>query len=214
MTIFQILSYINKISLILFFIILAFLGYQFYLLKKEISSTIKEKPIIPDFSDNIQANINYTPLKQKEDIDKIIFKKKSSIFIYGGILAIITFFIFLILSFRINKQSTIDYSQINNNVITPTIKETFVAQISPTLEISESTILTPTDIISIIPTNESVVISSVITSTITPTEEQIYLSSPTIQPTVISQLPISGFFDKSLFLMGSAFFLIVFSLVF
>lgn len=213
MTIFQILSYINKISLILFFIILIFLGYQFYLLKKEISSTIKEKPILPDFNDNIKTNINYTPLKQEEDVNKIIFKKKSSIFIYGGILAIITFFIFLILSFRINKQSKIDYSQINNNVITPTIKETFVVQISPTLEPSENIILTPTDIVSITPTTEPIAVSSIITSTITPTEEKNDLS-PTIQPTVISKLPISGFFDKSLFLIGSAFFLIIFSLVF
>lgn len=213
MTIFQILSYINKISLILFFIILIFLGYQFYLLKKEISSTIKEKPILPDFNDNIKTNINYTPLKQEEDVNKIIFKKKSSIFIYGGILAIITFFIFLILSFRINKQSKIDYSQINNNVITPTIKETFVVQISPTLEPSENIILTPIDIVSITPTTEPIAVSSIITSTITPTEEKNDLS-PTIQPTVISKLPISGFFDKSLFLIGSAFFLIIFSLVF
>lgn len=213
MTIFQILSYINKISLILFFIILIFLGYQFYLLKKEISSTIKEKPILPDFNDNIKTNINYTPLKQEEDVNKIIFKKKSSIFIYGGILAIITFFIFLILSFRINKQSKINYSQINNNVITPTIKETFVVQISPTLEPSENIILTPTDIVSITPTTEPIAVSSIITSTITPTEEKNDLS-PTIQPTVISKLPISGFFDKSLFLIGSAFFLIIFSLVF
>lgn len=211
MTIFQILSYINKISLILFFIILIFLGYQFYLLKKEISSTIKEKPIIPDFNDNIQANINYTPLKQEENINKIIFKKKSSIFIYGGILAIITFFIFLILSFRITKQPSINYSQINNNIITPTIKEFFINKISPTLEPSENIILTPTNTVLITPTNEPIVISSIITPTITPTEKQI---SPTTQPTTITQLPISGFFDKSLFFMSSAFFLIVFSLVF
>ncbi|GIW64970.1 MAG: hypothetical protein KatS3mg092_0903 [Patescibacteria group bacterium] len=111
----------------------------------------------------------------------------------------------MILSFRINKQSKIDYSQINNNVITPTIKETFVVQISPTLEPSENIILTPTDIVSITPTTEPIAVSSIITSTITPTEEKNDLS-PTIQPTVISKLPISGFFDKSLFLIGSAFF--------
>ena len=55
---FTILSYLNKISLLAFFITAGFLFYQVYLLKKE-STPKAGKPVIPDFDENIKVAHKY-----------------------------------------------------------------------------------------------------------------------------------------------------------
>lgn len=72
MDIINLLSSLNKISLIAFLITAGFIVYQFYLFKKEISAD-KNKPNIPDFKEKISP-INYTEVvisdQKKEPIKK------------------------------------------------------------------------------------------------------------------------------------------------
>ncbi len=63
MDIFNILGYINKLSLLAFVVTLGILLYQFYLLRKD-SSHSKEAPVIPDFNESaaVAPTVNYTKL--------------------------------------------------------------------------------------------------------------------------------------------------------
>ena len=63
MDIFNILGYINKLSLLAFVVTLGILLYQFYLLIKD-SSHSKEAPVIPDFNESaaVAPTVNYTKL--------------------------------------------------------------------------------------------------------------------------------------------------------
>lgn len=220
MSIFDVLNYINKISLLVFFITLGFLGYQFYLFKKDVFNLKKENPIIPDFQENIDANINFTPLKKIEDKEeKILFEKRSPFFIYGGVLAIITFLIFLFLSFKTTSQNQkISFNQelsptptlyVNQyQSLTPTISQDQNITLTPTQEITPTEdIPTPTQDIPT-PTQEIIIASP---TTVEPTE---IFFSPTSAPTSITQLPITGEFDKSILMFGSALLMILLALIF
>lgn len=91
MDLFSLLSYLNKISLIAFFLTACALFYQFYLLKKE--NTKKEIPIIPDFY--VRTAIPqpkkiipyYTPLPRR------LFKKRNFVFNWQRFILIILFLI-------------------------------------------------------------------------------------------------------------------------
>src|SRR3989339_1256136 len=68
MDIFSILGYLNKFSLIAFFITFLVLGYQIYLLKKD-SSLNNSNPIIPDFKEGLKVpSLNYTEIKPEKPI--------------------------------------------------------------------------------------------------------------------------------------------------
>jgi len=79
---------INKISLLAFFITLGFLGYEFYLFKKEKES--KSKPIVPNFNENLTLN-NTTDTNNffRQNKPKKIFKTNPLILIILLILLLI-----------------------------------------------------------------------------------------------------------------------------
>ncbi|GAB4219083.1 MAG: hypothetical protein Fur009_3460 [Candidatus Microgenomates bacterium] len=213
MIILQFLGYINKISLLIFFITLGFLGYQFYLFKKDLSELDKKDPNIPEFSENIDAGINFTPLKNYQDENrKIIIEKRSPFFLYGGVLALITFLIFIVISFKTNNNNQqISFNQ--DLSPTPTVFMTNKYQsLSPT--INESQEITPTQ--EILPTSTTIPTPSkeIILASPTIVEPTEILSTPTTIPTTITQLPVTGIFDKSIFMFGSALTMILFSLIF
>ena len=62
MDIFNLLSYINKVSLLAFFVTILVVAYQIHVLKKE--KTKEKAPSIPDFKDIGKSNevVNYTRL--------------------------------------------------------------------------------------------------------------------------------------------------------
>lgn len=216
MTILQFLGYINKISLVIFFITLGFLGYQFYLFKKDLSNLERKDPEIPEFSENIDAGINFTPLKNYQDEGrKIIIEKRSPFFLYGGVLALVTFLIFIVISFKTKSSN----QQISfNQELSPTPSIIINRYQSPSPTIDENQLINPTDFltptlepisptVSLKPTEEIILASP---TTIEPTE---ILSTPTAISGAIAQLPVTGVFDKSIFMFGSALTMILFSLI-
>lgn len=220
MSIFEILLYLNKISLFAFIITLIFLSYQFYLIKKDISLKSKKNPSIPDFNENIKNNLNYTPLinrEEKNSKDQLIFEKKSPFFIYGGILILITLLIFFLLAFIKKERSDnmLINEKLTNNIPTDTIEKkeqtptSFITQVflSPTEKLT-----TPTPIL-------------IITKDLEPSiNQKNSFSEPTITyirqteslnfPTRMQQLPISGITDKNFLIIAPGVFLILFSLFF
>ena len=86
MDIFSLLSYINKVSLLAFFVTTLVVGYQVYILKKE--KTKEQTPTIPDFKDKMNQNevTNYTRLSDS------LIKKDSKLTNYSKLIFIIISF--------------------------------------------------------------------------------------------------------------------------
>ncbi len=221
-----ILSYVNRVSLLFFFVTLLILIYQIYLLKKDLSSHQEEKINIPDFDDNLHIKItNYTRLPDYllESVKKPVLKNNQrsilNIVIVGS-LVVFTFIIFLIA-----KNKTDNLSKNQQRSISPTSaeKSTEVTQYDiPTPTAIRLTIFSPTE--DILPT-----LSASPTESISPTE--IVIATPTMiieevvnesePPTVtnintatqIDNLPITASFNKTFFflLISLTFILLAFS---
>jgi hypothetical protein len=120
MNIFNLIFYVNKISLVLFFVVLGFLVYQFYLLKKEVDLKNNKQPEIPEFNEQSDIKQNYTRLKipyQQESREIKITEKKQAMPIFIALMAI-TLLIFFFTSFQ-NKNSETSLPK-KNYLITPT----------------------------------------------------------------------------------------------
>ncbi|MGB9882939.1 MAG: hypothetical protein ACPLRN_00255 [Microgenomates group bacterium] len=211
MDLLTILSYVNKISLLIFFVTLGILIYQIYLFKKDLSIHENEEINIPDFDENLQIKIaNYTRLPDYllTSIKKpILNNNQKNIFnvTIAGSLVIFTLIIFFILK---NKIDTLVKNQQQNISPTPIKKLNEIAQNNfptPTENISPTEIVSPTEMLTVSPTE-----------TISPTE--IIIASPTINeqninetksitititntPTQIVSLPITATFDKTVFFL-------------
>lgn len=225
MDLLTVLSYINKISLLIFFVIAVILGYQIYLFKKDLTLKKNEENLnIPDFDESLKIETgNYTqlPAYLLESIKKPIYKdnqKSIANIIIASVLLVFTMLVFLIVK---NKTDSLSKSQIKLTLPTPTITSKIIAiNNSPTLEPSVS----PTDYIT--PTEITPTPTDITPTEITPTE--IILASPTepsqsakqptteitITPTQISSLPITGVTDKAVVLFTAAisFILLAFTL--
>jgi len=215
MNIFNLIFYVNKISLVLFFVVLGFLVYQFYLLKKEVDLKNNKQPEIPEFNEQSDIKQNYTRLKipyQQESQEIKITEKKQAMPIFIALMAI-TLLIFFFTSFQ-NKNNETSLTE-KNYLITPT--PTFFSKKTETI---------PTETITRLPDN-SISPTPTIYLTPTSTQQEIVLvnESPTIKPTTtlveekistptsINQLPISGVIDKPFFLFGLAFSMIISALI-
>lgn len=213
MNFFQILTYINKISLITFIIVFVFFIYHIYLFEKDLKSKKQRKLLIPDFNENIKNNINYTPLLNREKKQNIsFFEKKSLFFIYGLVLVLFTFFIFLFIVFKINFKFKNNKNIVRNNnnyqLISPTL--TFLINensLSKQKNINLTPTLTLIPTISLFPTEETILLKI----SISPTKIFYYLTNTPIK---IDQLPISGSIDKTFVLLTPGIILILFSLIF
>ena len=203
MDVFSLLSYINKVSLIAFFVTTIFVGYQIYILKKEKS---KDKtPTIPDFREknNLNTVTNFTNLPSN------LFKKEpiavnysKSIFI---IISLLTLIIVVFVVSLIKKNNT--QPKEASNIIVPTNKPRQDPNLIPT-KIVEPTVVEPT-----------VVEPTAITpTTIEPTEIVIARGpslTPETNPTEIANkpqvLPETGSWEKGLMIVGVAISTIFFS---
>ncbi len=113
---------LNKISLVALFIIICFLSYQIYLLKKETENK-KKKLVIPDF----KASVGSTPFPQSmqavaQEEKKAYTKSSRNPIIVGVILFFIFGIIFIFGMFRSKSESQISDQ---NLIVTPIIN--FVA---------------------------------------------------------------------------------------
>jgi len=215
MDIFSILSYLNKISLLAFVVTAIFLGYQFYLLKKESFTNKNKKPIIPDFNENEKIEIlNYTKLPAEHQPVMKNDNKQAITFVIGAGLLVLTLTVFIILKSKQTKQTQYVYEP------TPTARPVVLISKKPTLKPT----IKPTILVNLSPTEK---ILPSVSPTISPTEVIITLVSPTIispiptekitkelTPTVIASLPTTGIIDQSLIFFGIAFSLIFFAFVF
>lgn len=228
MNVFTFLSYVNKVSLVAFFITTLIVGYQIYILKKEKSK--EQTPTIPDFKEGgtfgMVSNFTSLPssLTQKElkavNYSKMIFP---TISIFTVI--IIVFVVSLIGKNGSQDQALVTPTPFVTRVPTiarsasPTPKP--IAKISPEATLSATLTVTPTAE----PTSSFQALLTASTSpTVVPTEIVLaQASSPTpttnpsdITPTTgaIKVLPETGSLEKGLLIIGVAISTIFFSFFF
>ncbi|PIP63401.1 hypothetical protein CO165_02715 [Candidatus Roizmanbacteria bacterium CG_4_9_14_3_um_filter_33_18] len=205
MDVFSLLSYINKVSLLAFFITVLVVGYQIYILKKEKS---KEKtPTIPDFKErnNFNTVTNFTSLPStltKKELKAVNYSKL--IFL---IISLLTIIIVIVVVSLVKKNSSM---------------------VSPTISVPKNTLIpVPTNIIptNIKPTNmvpTDVKPTNIKPTDITPTTEIILAKETTLthalSPTEVVNkpqvLPETGSWEKGLLIIGVAISTIFFSFLF
>ncbi len=91
----SLISSLNKISLVAFLITLTFIIYQFYQLKKEVS-TKRSKPNIPAFNEKASVAANYTKVLINEKTVASFKKPNRLPLIIGGIFLIVFGIVFFI----------------------------------------------------------------------------------------------------------------------
>jgi len=242
MNIFSLLSYLNKISLVAFFITAGFLVYQVYLLKKG-AVPKSEKPTIPDFNENMKVDVaNYTQLPVKMAAATIPIKKdnKMVLIILSG-LGVLTVALFFILSFRSKPEAPESPVSIQlTSTPKPTFKPRatlpiepttsgqlgFLPSASPSASPTVSPVISPTKAItptSKVTASPSVSPTEVILAVVSPTaalttttsvSPSVSVSGTTATPTTITSLPTTGIVDRGLMLFAIAYLLIFFSFVF
>ena len=221
MDIFSLLSYINKVSLLAFFVTTLVVGYQIYVLKKE--KTKEQTPSIPDFKDKVKSNevVNYTRLPGfliKKDNEPVNYSKL--VFLIISLLTIMVVIFVLIL---IKQNSSLR----NEALISPTTVVLPTPTIKPTITLSPSPIvaLSPSPIVSLslspaVSSSEALIVS------LSPTPTEIILAqTPSLTPTSLNNtsltqgatnsklrtLPETGSIEKGFFIIGVAISAIFFS---
>jgi len=203
MDVFSLLSYINKVSLMAFFVTTIFVGYQIYILKKEKN---KDKtPTIPDFREknNLNTVTNFTnlpPYLFKKETIAVNYSK--SIFI---IISLLTLIIVVFVVSLIKKNNT--QPKEASNIIVPTNKPRQDPNLIPT-KIVEPTVVEPT-----------VVEPTAITPTIIEPTEIVIARGPSLTPEtnpteVVDKpqvLPETGSWEKGLVIVGIAILTVFFS---
>lgn len=216
MDVFSLLSYINKVSLLAFFITTVVVGYQIYLIKKE--KTKEQAPKIPDFKEKTNFNVvaNYTSLPNsltKKELKKVNYSKL--VFL---IISLLTIIVIIVVISLVNKNSpNNNQAKINpQNIISPT-----QAVVTLTTPLPTVTPIIPTA--TIMPTKSPDINPTIVNPTTSPTEI-ILAKSPTMTPVVNATttvevnkpqvLPETGNLGKGLLLFGVAISTIFFSFLF
>ncbi len=194
MELFSLLIYLNRISLVIFFILIIFISYQFYLLKKETKNK-QEKIEIPEFKEEDYKEIkNYTSFSQTLNKDKLSNKENSFFLIILIFLSLVAVVLFILINEKLKsleKEKIIDLKEtisptiVSKDISKITEKETEVNQYSDSL--SPSPTITPSLFLSLSPTfslspSPSLTISLLLTKELeaSPTSLPISLSpSPT-----------------------------------
>ncbi|MFA6017320.1 MAG: hypothetical protein WC744_04515 [Patescibacteria group bacterium] len=235
MDVFSLLSYINKVSLLAFFITTLVVGYQIYLIKKE--KTKEQAPKIPDFKEKTNFNVvaNYTSLPNsltKKELKKVNYSKLVFLIISLLTIMVIIFAISLVSKNNANNNQ----AKVNpQNIITPTpaiIDRTreqltsapkVIITLQPTATpIVPTATIEPTKNPGISPTSGS--IGGPDTNLVISPTEIILAKSPTTTPVVNATttaevnkpqvLPETGNLGKGLLLFGVAISTIFFSFLF
>lgn len=239
MNIFILLSYINKVSLLAFFVTTLVVAYQIYIIKKE--KTKEKAPSIPDFKDIDKSNevVNYTRLSGS------LIKKNNEPANYSKlvflIISLLTIMVVIFVLILVKKNSSLrNEASVSPTIVvlrTPTLKPTCTGQacltptkaptVRPTVVLSPS--LTPTPSPTDAPMSSLPAASSsptlIVSLSPSPTEiilAQILSLTPTISLTNTSPtqgiinskpqtLPETGSIEKGLLIIGVAISAIFFS---
>jgi hypothetical protein len=216
MDIFSLLSYINKVSLLAFFVTIVVVGYQIYVLKKE--KTNEKAPAIPDFKEGIKSNevANYTSLpgsltknnNKPVNYSRLIFL---TIFLLTAVVVVFV----LILAKKNNRPLNTETTPpiIANNTTpavtvtspTPTLSPTLALSPAPTVILSVSPTINPSPTEISIPTPTEIILAKA--PSLTPTE-MITVSN---EASKIQTLPETGSIQKGLLIIGVAISTIFFS---
>lgn len=223
MNVFTFLSYVNKVSLIAFFVTTLIVGYQIYILKKEKSK--EQAPTIPDFKEGgtFGTVANFTSLPSsltKKELKAVNYSKMIFPIISIFTVIIIVFVVSLIGKSGSSDQALVTPAPIKRSA-SPTPKPILTEALpSPIVEASEeaSPSATPT----VEPTGSLQALLMASTSpTVVPTEI-ILAQAPSLTPTkdpsnitpttgAIKVLPETGSFEKGLLIIGVAISTIFFS---
>lgn len=220
MDLFNALTYLNKLSLVAFFITAIVLIYQVIIMKRD-NNKKSSTPVIPNFNENMVIPVkNFTSINEEKLIHKTQPMPKNIFFPIIGI----TIICLILVIYLINRQSK--QADINNKTI-PTL--VVKKSISPTiikLPILPTSITIPTTI-----TNPSISPTSITIPTRIPTtynnetviayitpKDQLVENTPTISftasPTKTGTLPLTGVIENSLIITVISGFLIVLAFVF
>ena len=164
MSVFTLLSYINKVSIIAFFITTIVVGYQIYILRKEKGK--EQTPTIPDFKEgvNLTGVANFTSLPNsltKKDLQAVNYSK-----MIFPIISVLTVIVIVFVVSLIGQKSTSNNQVPVNPPVAVITQKPLVRKISPTPKIFSS----PTPI------------STLSAGLLTPTLEA--SPSPTVEPTI------------------------------
>ncbi len=217
MDVFNLLSYINKVSLFAFFITTLVVSYQIYILKKEKSR--EKAPKIPDFKEKNNFNVatNFTSLPSfltKKELKAVNYSK--SVFL---IISLLTIIIVIFVVSLINKNnSTSNQALVNpptvispaptRKLTSPTVMPTVMSIVTPTVMPTVTltqTQLTPTVLLTIVPTEIILAQAPSSTPVLNPTNGQ------KITGVVPKVLPETGSWKKGFLIIGVAISTIFFS---
>lgn len=202
MDIFSLLSYINKVSLLAFFVTTLVVGYQIYVLKKE---KIKEKnPVIPDFQEknnfNTVANFTNLPSSLTKKETKVV-NYLSPVFLIISLLTVIVI-VFVVTLIKKNgdthNQVLVNPPLITTTVI-PTIIPTVIPNVISTVIPTVEPVISPTK--SIEPTEIILAKAPTLTQVISPTNT---IDKPQV-------LPETGSWEKGFLMIGVAISTVFFS---
>lgn len=220
MSVFTLLSYINKVSLLAFFITTLVVGYQIYILRKEKNK--EQTPSIPDFKEGNSFNMvaNFTSLPSS------LLKKETTIANYSKpvflVISLLTIIVVIFVVSLIGKNN----SSNNQALVTPspfpspTPKKEILSPtpvvIEPTIESSASPSIDSTVDSSNVESSASPTIEpepeaspTEIVVAVAPTDEQ--SQNPTEETPAPTVLPETGSFEKGLLIIGVAISTIFFS---
>ena len=223
MNLFTILTYLNKLSLVAFFITAVVLIYQVVIIRRNHKKK-NSTPIVPNFNENMIIPVkNFTSINEEKIIHKTNPMPKTILY---PIIAI-TLICLIIVVYLINKKNqTVNMSNNVNvsNLITPT--SIIERNVTPSINIPTSTPVpiqiptienTPQIIPTRIPTaaNNEVVIAHIEPSVIPEVSSSL---SPSIASPVITgqekTLPLTGTIENSLIIAAVSGFMIVLAFVF
>ena len=200
MNIVDILSSLNKIGLLAFLITLGILIYEISLLRN--AAKIKKKPYVPKFQEGgfVAPAVQVISVKKSENHvqkNKIILGGLIFLLIFFGIITVIGYF---------NLRSTE-----NNKKLSINIKAVTIPSLTPTR------IPTPTEIaVTTIPDLSPTIIEPTITEAVSPTEAQALaeVTEASPSPTLIQQLPKTGYLYNALVLFTVSGLFILFAFLF
>lgn len=189
MDIFNVLTYLNKLSLLAFFITAAILIYQVIIMKKEHSQK-NAKPVIPNFNENMAVPLkNFTAINEEKIVHKTQPMPKAILYTIIGITLICLVSVIYLINRKV-QLADIDDTVVQTEKVTPTLITRQI--ISPTISIR---LLSPTVTIPL--PSPTVTISS----TISPTSIQIV---PTRVPTSLNKEVVVAYISPTALLTKAA----------
>lgn len=226
MNLFNALTYLNKLSLVAFFITAVVLIYQVIIIKRD-NKKKSSTPVIPNFNENMVVPVkNFTSINEEKLIHKTQPMPKN---IFLPIIGI-TIVCLILVIYLINRQNKQTEVSVNETTPTSVAKRSISPAVAkPSISPSPASVTIPTGVpkLSITPSPTTVVIPTripttseneiVIAANVTPENqpvEETPTGSLTTSPTKTETLPLTGAIENSLIVTVISGFLIILAFVF